>query len=174
MNWLIQRYSDDGNSTLGLLFRDTYSGYRRGLEFFCHILEDEFRKVKVKGETRIPAGRYELKILKVETPLTLKHRKAYGNWFKFHVEVTNVPNFTGIYFHSGNADTHTDGCLLPGFGNEVVQGMQKVTHSRLATKAFYDELYPYLDNGGTSFLEIRDEHFLLDNISRNLTEDKLI
>ena len=52
--------------------------------------------------------------------------------------------------------------------------MQKVTHSRIATKALYDELYPYLDKGGRSWLEIRDEHFLLDTISRNLTEDKLI
>ena len=174
MNWLLQRYSDDSNSTLGLLFRDRYSGYNRHLDFFCHVLEDEFRKKKVKGETRIPAGRYELKILKAETPLTLKHRKNYGDWFRFHIEVTNVPGFTGIYFHSGNTDKHTDGCLLPGFGNELVSGMQKVTHSRLATKALYDELYPYLDKGGTSWLEIRDEHFLLDNISRHLTEDKLI
>src|SRR5690606_21556125 len=174
MNYLLQRYSDDGNSTLGLLFRDTFSGYRQNLSFFCHVLEDEFREKKVKGETRIPAGRYELKILKVETPLTLKHRKAYGDWFKFHIEITNVPGFTGIYFHSGNTDAHTDGCLLPGFGNEVVHGMQKVTHSRLATKALYEELYPYLDNGGSSWLEIRDEHFFLDTITRNVIEDKLI
>lgn len=174
MDWVLQRYSDDGNSTLGLLFQEAYSGYRRSLQFFCHVLEDEFREKKVKGETRIPAGRYQLRILKKDTPLTLLHRKHYGDWFKYHIEVCDVPDFTGIYFHSGNEDKHTDGCLLLGFGNEVVSGMQKVTHSRLATKAFYEALYPYLEKGGRSWLQIKDEHHLLDSIAKQLVEDPLI
>ena len=31
-------------------------------DFTCETLEDEYREVKVEGETRIPAGTYEIKL----------------------------------------------------------------------------------------------------------------
>jgi len=174
LNLHLLRYSDNTLSTLGLLFWERMEGYVLKLEFFCYLLEDEFRVKKVMHETRIPQGRYQLKILKQETPLTLKHRKSHGDWFRFHLEVTDVPGFTGIYIHAGNTDKDTSGCLLPGFGCKTMNGVQMVTDSRAATKALYDKLYPYLDKGGRSWITIKDESYLLDNLNRSLTEDKLI
>ena len=52
----VLRYSSQHDSTLGLLFR-IENGKR---EWMCHTLEDEYRTVKLSGETRIPAGRYRL------------------------------------------------------------------------------------------------------------------
>src|SRR6185369_1457697 len=106
MQITLDRFSDNGDSTLGLLFIDN--------KFFSFSLEDEYRKVKVPGETCIPEGLYELKIQKTDTPLTIKHRAAYGPWFKYHIEITGIPNFQGVYIHSGSDDSHTEGCLLLG------------------------------------------------------------
>src|SRR5688572_15576827 len=108
MNFLLQRFSDNRSSTIGLLFK-------KGIPFpfECYTLEDEFRESKVSGETRIPAGTYKIVLQKNETPKTLQYRKKYP-WFKHHVMIENVPGFVGIYIHIGNDDKDTDGCLLLG------------------------------------------------------------
>lgn len=148
-----QRFSDNGQSTLGLLFDPK-------MKFMAFSLEDQHRDVKVKGDTRIPAGRYRLKIRKEETPLTLKHRKVYGeDWFKYHIEVTGVPGFTGIYWHAGNDELHTDGCQLFGDSlvNHYVQAKNQLLSSLAAIKRIYAEVYPLIEKGDEVWLEIRDE-----------------
>lgn len=153
MNLILQRFSDNGKSTLGLLF------HKEGKKFLNYTLEDEFREVKVKGETRIPAGYYELKIRKEDTPLTIKHRESYGTWFKYHIEVTNVPNFQGIYIHAGNSDAHTEGCLLVGNSqnNHMTTQGNPLVSSIDGTRRVYELVYPHLEAGGKAFIEIRDE-----------------
>jgi hypothetical protein len=71
MDWLLQRYSDNGNSTQGLWF-EKVNGH---LHWHSHVLEDEYRKIKVMGETRIDAGLWELKISRF---LSTKNQKAHG------------------------------------------------------------------------------------------------
>ncbi len=145
----IQRYSDNGNSTLGLLFID-------GI-FRCYTLEDEYRKDKVKGETRIPAGNYELIINPDLTPLTQKYRDKYG-WFENHIQIKDVPGFNNVYIHIGNYDTHTDGCILVGNtanNNQVEKG--NIGYSAFAFKELYYELFPLLKGGNKIYIEIKDE-----------------
>ena len=158
MIFLLQRYSnvkEFGGSTQGLLFtKDPFA-------FFCHTLEDESQTVKVKGETRIPAGLYELKIRKEDTPLTVKHRKDYGDWFKFHIEITNVQGFSGVYIHAGNTEQHTEGCLLLGEIQANNTMSAAVLHASIvAVKRFYAIAYPLLESGQKVHLEIRDETVL--------------
>lgn len=156
MNLILQRFSDNTKSSLGLLL------HKETKKFLNYTLEDEFRAVKVKGETRIPAGYYELKIRKEETPLTVKHRTAYGQWFKFHIEVTNVPNFQGIYLHAGNDDDDTDGCILGGNSQNnhwTTQG-KPLTSSIDGTRRIYELVYPELEAGRKVFLEVRNEDYL--------------
>lgn len=157
MNLLLQRFSDNGKSTLGLLI------HKEEMKFLNFVLEDEFRSEKVKGETRIPAGYYELKIRKDDTPLTLRHRQYYGTWFKYHIEVSNVPNFTGIYIHAGNDETDTDGCLLIGntISNHHIVLKDPLVSSIDGTRRVYALVYPHLEAGHKAFIEIRDESFLL-------------
>jgi len=105
MNLKLYRYSDGGKDTKGLLFIDG--------KFACYTLEDEFRAVKVKGETRIPEGTYKIKFREVISPLTESYRKRF-RWFTWHLELQDVPNFQYVYIHVGNKDTDTDGCILVG------------------------------------------------------------
>lgn len=156
MNILLQRFSDNKDSTMGLWF------HKDEKKFLMFGLEDEYRQVKVKGETRIPAATYELKIRKEDTPLTIKHREAYGAWFEYHIEITGIPNFSGVYIHAGNDDDHTDGCPLGGntLTNHFIQQKKPLTSSIDAIRRFYALVYPVLKAGGRVFLEIRDEDFL--------------
>ena len=70
MEILLLRYSDDGDSTMGLLFIDG--------KFECHTLEDEHRDVKKPGETRIPEGKYKVNFRNERTPLTKKYAAKYA------------------------------------------------------------------------------------------------
>lgn len=163
INFLALRYSDNGKSTQGILLEKNDPKPI----FFSHTLEDEFRKPdeKVKGETRIPAGIYELKILKLETPITLKHRLDYNkngeDWFKFHIEITNIPNFSGVYIHAGNSEKHTEGCLLLNdtANNNMIE-IGDMSRSVQAVKRFYLKIYPELEAGNKVFIDFRDENNL--------------
>jgi len=159
MNYILQRFSDNRESTLGLLLKLMDTGK---LLFQAYTLEDQFQEVKVKAETRIPAGKYEIVIQREETPKTLSYRKRYPNWFKSHLMLKNVPGFVGIYIHIGNSDTDSEGCILLGDNadNNVI-GHGSISNSTQAFIRFYNELYEYLDNGKKAFIEIRDEKNLL-------------
>ena len=99
----VLRYNHDKESTSSIISIDG--------RFFCFGLEDQRQREKVKGETRIPEGVYSVDFRKEDTPLTLKYRDK-GEWFDYHLEVKNVPNFQYVYIHIGNSDKDTDGCLL--------------------------------------------------------------
>lgn len=158
MNFILQRYSHNTESTQGLLY------LKEGRIFFCHTIEDQPQAVKVKSETRIPSGFYELKINAVDTPLTTKHRAAYNKpgdeWFKFHIEITGIKDFTSVYVHTGVNDDHSAGCLLlvdTIHNNQIEQNDTVGARSVQAVKRFYQKVYPHLEGGGKAFLEVRDE-----------------
>jgi hypothetical protein len=145
-------------------------------EFNCDALkikgvgvEDEFRAVKVKGETRIPSGQYQLAL----TP-SPKFSKEYwrddeGNLLKasdrltandviktkFHTQheaitVLNVPNFDRILWHWGNDDIDTDGCYIVGsvFGKSK-NGRDGVANSRKKYTEIYPIIFHAIKNGKT-------------------------
>ena len=56
----VLRFSSQADCTHGLLFELTDIGKK----FICYTLEDEARALKVKGETRIPAGTYNIELRK--------------------------------------------------------------------------------------------------------------
>jgi hypothetical protein len=68
---------------------------------------DEVLAVKIKGQTAIPTGRYEVTM----------------SWSpKFHKmmpHVCAVKGFTGVRLHSGNSNKDTEGCILFGVNDKV-------------------------------------------------------
>ncbi|NRA93423.1 MAG: hypothetical protein HRU26_12195 [Psychroserpens sp.] len=97
------RYNHDIESTSGILSIDG--------DFKSHTLEDQRQVVKVTKETRIPEGTYQVKFREVESGLTKTYREKY-DFFKWHLELQDVPGFKYVYIHVGNKESHTDGCIL--------------------------------------------------------------
>lgn len=145
MNLLLQRIYDNGDSTIGALFINN--------ELQCFTLEDQHQDKKIKGETRIPAGIYQLKIRQELTDLTKKYRLRFP-WFKYHIEITNIPNFVGVYLHIGNNDDNSAGCVLTG---NTVNKDGTLLNSTTAFTTLYMKLYPLLEKGEVLKLHIQDE-----------------
>ena len=103
----IERYASNNLSTAGKLFIG-------GLQI-CVTLEDEHRDKKVYGNTRIPAGTYNLG-LRTEGGFHNRYKTdtRFKRIHKGMIEVLDVPDFTYILFHCGNTHEHTAGCILLG------------------------------------------------------------
>ena len=109
----VLRFSSQTDSTSGLLFDNTSVGKK----FLCYTLEDERRALKVRGETRVPAGTYKIE-LRTEGGFHARYTKKYPGIHRGMLHVTDVPNFEYILIHTGNTDEHTAGCLLLGDSQE--------------------------------------------------------
>lgn len=145
------RYASESDYTLGCFIINN--------DPFCVVLEDEKRTVKLKGETRIPAGEYFLGIRKEVTPLTQKYLNdsRLKPWFERHIEVLGVPNFIGVYIHIGNDDDDTDGCILIGKRSDInVDEGNNIQQSVITYKEFYQWAYPKLKAGQQIKLIIKD------------------
>ncbi len=157
MQLILQRFSDNRDCTLGLLLEKRNGG----IYFHSYTLEDEHRDIKQSKETRIPEGQYEVKPIKLDTPLTLKYRAKYA-WFKHHLEITGVKDFKGVYIHIGNKDEDTDGCVLLGDNADNNRiGYGSISNSTQAFARVYKYLTDYIEAGNKVFIEIINEKRLL-------------
>ena len=122
--------------------------------FECFTVEDQKQLTKVDGETRIPAGSYEVKFKKANTPLTQKYQRKF-DWFTYHLEIVGVEGFSNVYIHIGNTEADTSGCILVG---QTCQAQRKTGFVGRSTQA-YTELYAllsgYLNNGEKVTLTIK-------------------
>lgn len=139
----VLRISSQDDSTNGILFDVT-----EGREFLCYTLEDEYRKEKVKGETRIPAGTYKI-TLRTVGGFHARYTKKYGQMHKGMLWVRNVPGFEYILIHTGNTDEHTAGCLLVGDSqqNNAIKADGFVGSSTQAYKRIYPKIAQALEAG---------------------------
>lgn len=111
-----------------IAFKDTYTIGKLYVDgvYFCDTIEDKDRGLddsmtvreildkKVKGETAIPTGHYNIEI-------------TYSPKYKRMMPLLiGVKGYSGIRIHSGNTSKDTEGCLL--VGKNTVKGM--VTDSR--------------------------------------------
>ena len=130
---IVSRVVSDGNSTIGIL-------YLNG-RFNSFTLEDGYREVKAPGETRIPAGTYNVGV-KAHGRLHEKHAVRYGELHKGMLEVQGVVGFTDILIHVGNTAADTAGCLLVGnaYKRSDGGGPARLLHSRAAYKVLYNKV----------------------------------
>lgn len=119
----------------------------------CWTCEDEKREVKVMKETRIPAGRYEIKLRTFGG-----HHEAYAKKFpEFHkgmLWLQDVPKFKDILIHIGNTDDDTDGCILVGNKVDIEKGI--LFNSTVAYKKLYPKVADALSKGKV-FITVIDE-----------------
>tara|TARA_R110002020_G_scaffold90904_1_gene221175 strand:+ start:2830 stop:3306 length:477 start_codon:yes stop_codon:yes gene_type:complete len=109
----VLRFSSGEDSTSGLLFETNLDMK----SFLCYTLEDEARDVKIKGETRVPAGTYKIE-LRTEGGFHGRYTKKYSGMHIGMLHIVDVPGFEYILIHTGNTDEHTAGCLIVGDSQE--------------------------------------------------------
>lgn len=128
----LDRFIHNHNDTVGRMFIDG--------KFYAYTLEDEHRDVKVKGETRIPAGTYEIK-LRTEGGFHTRYLTRFGaDFHKGMLHLQNVPGFEFILIHTGNTERDTEGCIL--VGKEI--SLHSKGDSIQQSTAAYKELYPVI------------------------------
>ncbi|HQW07332.1 MAG TPA: DUF5675 family protein [Flavobacteriales bacterium] len=137
MDLILQRNVHSSDYTLGEI--------RIAGKFECYTLEDEYREVKVKGETRIPKGTYVIKLRKVGG-FHAKYLKRFGAAFhKGMLHVTNVPGFEYILIHLGNTEKDTAGCVLVGASRDIVKGT--IGGSEIAYRRLYLKVLKAIEAG---------------------------
>lgn len=99
----IERFGFGRDSTLGEL---TIEG-----KPVAFTIEDERRRIKVPGETCIPAGVYRLKF-RAEGGMHPKYAKRFPAFHMGMLWLQDVPGFEYVYLHCGNDDDDSEGCPL--------------------------------------------------------------
>ena len=150
----VLRFSSEGTSTNGILF-DVTNNVRK---FLSYTLEDEYRDIKVLGETRIPSGTYNITLRK-EGGMYQSYTDRFGSDFnKGMLWVRDVPNFEYIYIHIGNTAEDTSGCLLVGDTQNNNQLIENgfIGSSTNNYKRIYPPIAQVLGDGGNVEIEYID------------------
>ena len=144
-----ERFGYGGDSTLSRLSLDGQPE--------CFVLEDERREVKVFGETCIPVGRYEI-LLRDEGGMHQRYLDRFPELHRGMLWLQDVPNFEWVYFHIGNKERHTNGCLLTGQLPAILpDGEFEVMRSELAYLNLYRKLLaPLLSDDDSVWLHVRE------------------
>lgn len=74
---------------------------------------NKLKRLKVKGKTAIPTGRYRIDMTTVSTRFKSRSwARPYGGILP---RLLNVPFFSGVLMHVGNDENDTEGCQLTGY-----------------------------------------------------------
>lgn len=116
----LTRDTDNGKQTTGTLTADGFK---------CSTLERPWLDNK-KNVSCIPKGKYHVVF------------SFSPKFMKGTYEILNVPNRSGVRFHSGNFVFDVEGCILLGNGYKDINGdgQLDIVNSRVAIKQFEDLL----------------------------------
>ena len=135
MKLTLKRIARKEGYTIGRLyiddayFCDTLEDTDRGLEQAMPL--DMIKRIKVKGETAIPTGTYELSMRHISPKYSRK--KAFAFTGGVMPRLLNVPGYEGVLIHSGNTAADSEGCILVGENKAV----GKVLNSMATFKALW-------------------------------------
>ena len=154
MRLKVIRYSSQEDSTNGALFVENDD---LSLDFLCYTLEDEYREEKVMSETRIPKGKYKIKLRK-EGGFNARYSERFPDIHVGMLHIVDVPNFEYILIHIGNTAEDTGGCLLVGDSqeNNVLRKNGFIGSSTQAYTRIYPEISSKLENGEEVTIEYID------------------
>lgn len=165
----------------------TFSKLHLDDTYQCEGIEDEYRTVKVKGETRVPDGVYPLKAR--ISPSFSKHFYSHPTtyelvtreeYFKYPgrysgytphelIWIDPIPGFQYVLLHWGNTDDDTEGCYIVGTSRGVLNGQAAVMASKLAYVKVYPKIMRAIKSGVPCTVEYRSINFNPKNIT-NLVE----
>lgn len=107
----------------GIYLCDTIEDTDRGLTKDMSL--EEIQKIKVKSETAIPSGTYQV-ILNMS-----------ARFKRLLPLLIGVPGYEGIRIHPGNTEKDTEGCILPG--------LNKVRGQVVESRAQFGKVFNLVD-----------------------------
>lgn len=121
-------------------------------EFICYILEDEGRKDKIRGETRVDAGGpYQIKPVQSGNFYRV-YKNGYGH--QFALSVLGFKRHSAIMYHMLNTVDQTMGCFGPGLNvTRLMNGTHTVGNSKGGYFKIYEKLEKIFDPQKLSFTE---------------------
>jgi hypothetical protein len=138
----VRRFAESQEWTLGALYELAPTQ-----RFLCFTLEDQAQAGhKIRGETRIPAGIYDLE-LRREGGFHQRYSSRFTAIHEGMIHVLSVPNFEFILWHVGNDDNDTEGCLLLG---DVATVRGRLERSTDAYKRVYPIVRDAIKHGRTT------------------------
>jgi hypothetical protein len=140
------RYGLGWNSTLGKLLIDG--------KFTCYTVEDEYRSLKVKGETCIPDGAYQLE-LRRHGAMNAKYAALYPRMHRGMIHIRDIPDFEYVQFHRGNSERDSAGCPIVGTWPVCIEGEFEVRESAKAYELMYPIIAETLVSGRNVTLEVK-------------------
>jgi hypothetical protein len=149
---ILQRLEHDAKATIG-----DFSLFEGGSTIYS--LEPPPQPgPKIKGETRIPAGVYELELKAIgSSKFDDTALKFMGGAHKGMIRLKDVPNFSEVLIHWGNFEWDTDACVLVGLGRQKdSNGHFAISRSRDGYKYVYPPIVASILSVPT-FLDVRDE-----------------
>jgi len=145
MNLILEEIFTTKNSTASCLTVENRT--------FCFVIEDGDRDKKVKHETRIPAGKYQIKPRRAGS-FFQRYSKMFGHKFVPHLQ--QVPGFEFILIHIGNTIKDTSGCLLVNrFVGLGADGNAAGKESTDVYKLLYSLMDKALEQGEEIWIEVR-------------------
>ena len=132
----------------GKWFCDGIEDRDRGLS--NHMSEATIKSIKVKGETAIPTGKYEIRMTPSYT-FAHKPKKPYAWCDAVLPEIVGVKGFSGIRIHAGNTAKDSLGCLLPGRNDKVGW----VSNSMNECKKIFPMIQQAIKDGRKCYILIR-------------------
>jgi hypothetical protein len=130
---------------------DATIGYMEVFDQAVWTLEDVKRAHKVHGQTRIPAGCYNLE-LRTEGGMTQRYENRFPDMHQGMVWLRHVPFFDFIYIHIGNTAKDTEGCILVG----LARNEDRIVSSVAAYKLIYPRIVKSILDEGCCLI-IHDE-----------------
>lgn len=148
----LHRTLENAVSTVGTIIVDAN-------KLHSATLEDAFHDPKIAGETRIPAGTYDLK-LRTDGGMQPRYLKRFGPDFHHGmIWLQDVPGFQFVYIHIGNDPDDTEGCILVGL-NALEPKRVGAPYRLGESEKAYRQLYPIVSaairGGERCAIEVRN------------------
>lgn len=150
----LNRFYDDGDTTLGVF---SINGKAK-----CFMIEDQAQTKKVRGETRIPNGTFQVS-LRHAGRFHQRYAKKFPGMHDGILCVHNSPDwkiikdgvsFQYVLIHIGNTDDDTAGCLLPN--DTATFSTMRGAGSTTAYKKIYPIIRDALKAGEEVTIKITD------------------
>ena len=129
MRLRLERIALKSTYTIGHLYYIAESGSK---VYICDVIEDKVRdlnkngkfdpptEVKIKGQTAIPYGTYEVAMNTRSPKFSNFAKYPYAKKYNGYMpRLLRVPQFEGILIHPGSSANSSAGCLIVGY-NKVV------------------------------------------------------